>query len=230
MKLVLNEKLIKRNKTIGNITSIIGIAILAVGLILNFNPTPTKTLISFGALIIGFVISQISTYYVSRFGRQPRFDEIITENLEKLDDDYTLYVFNSPIPMLLVGPHGLWIPTPIAASGEIYYDKKWKQRGGGFLMKLFGQENIGRPEVEIQANEKDIHKFLEKHLEKDESPPIQSILVSMHPKATIGNVDDAPIPVVQTDALRRIIRRYDRKSEVEIPQDELDKINQLFSA
>ncbi len=230
MKLVLNEKLIKRNKTIGNITSIIGIAILAVGLILNFNPTPTKTLISFGALIVGFIISQISTYYVSRFGRQPRFDEIITENLKKLDDGYTLYVYNSPIPLLLVGPHGLWIPTPITASGEIYYDKKWKQRGGGFLMKLFGQENLGRPEVEVQVNEKDIHKLLEKHLEKDEFPPIQSILVSMHPKATIGNVDDAPIPVVQTDALRRIIRRYDRKYEVEIPQDELDKINQLFSA
>jgi hypothetical protein len=229
MKLVIDQKRIKRNKMIGNITAIVGIVVLVAGLILNFNPTPIKTLISFGALILGFIISQVSSYFVTRFGRKPRYDEIITENLEKLSDDYTFYVYNSPVQMLLVGPYGLWIPTPITATGEIYYDKKWKQRGGGFLMKLFGQVNLGRPEVEIQSNEKDIRKFLSKHFEEDEFPPIKSILVSLHPKATIGDVDDAPLPIVESDALRRTIRRYDRKSEEEIPQEKLDKINQLLT-
>jgi hypothetical protein len=229
MKLVINEKLIQRNRTIGNIASVVGIAILAAGLILNFNPTPTKTLISFGALLVGFIISQVSTYFVTRFGRKPRYDEIIAENLEKMSDDYTFYVYNSPVSMLLVGPHALWIPTPVVASGEIYYDKKWKQRGGRFLMKIFGQENLGRPEVEVQSNEKDIRKFLGKHFEGDQLPPIKSILVSLHPKATIGDVDDAPIPIVQTDALRRTIRRDDRNAEEEIAREKLDKINQLLS-
>ncbi len=229
MKIVINEKLIKRNRMIGNITSIVGIAILAAGLILNFNPTPTKTLISFGALIIGFLISQVSTYFVTRFGRKPRYDEVIAENLGKMSDKYTFYVYNSPVSMLLVGPYALWVPTPVAASGEIYYDKKWKQRGGGFLMKLFGQENLGRPEVEIQSNEKDIRKFLSKHFDEGELPPIKSILISLHPKATIGDVDDAPVPLVQSDALRRTIRRYDRHAEEEIPQEKLDKINQLLN-
>ena len=57
MKQVTNEKLIKRNKTIGNVTTIAGLAILGAGLVLNFNPTPTKTLISCIALSIGFVVS-----------------------------------------------------------------------------------------------------------------------------------------------------------------------------
>jgi len=228
MNLITNEKLIKRNKTIGNIASIVGIAVLAAGLILNINPTPMKSLISFGALILGFIISQVSTYFVTRFGRNPRFDEIIADNLEKLNNDYTFHVYNSPVPMLLVGPYSLWIPIPISASGEIYYDKKWKQRGGSFLMKLFGQENIGRPEMDVQSNEKEILKFLNEYLKEEEVPPVKSILVSLHPKASIGEVEDAPTPIVQADALRRTIRRYDRKSDEEVPQEVIDRIKALL--
>jgi len=230
MKQVINEKLIKRNKRIGNITSIIGIAILAAGLILNINPTPTRTFISFGALVIGFVIAQISTYYVTKFGRSPRFDEIIADNLSKLNNKYTLFVYSSPVPILLTGPSGLWIPIAVSASGEIYYDKKWKQSGGNFLLKIFGQENLGRPELEVKTNEKQIWEFLTDHFEDEQMPPINSILVSMHPKATLGDVEDAPTPIVEADALRRTIRRIDRKSEEEIPQKDLETINELFRA
>lgn len=227
MNKVINEKLINRNKKIGNITSIVGIAILAAGLILNFNPTPTKTMISFGALIVGFIVAQISTYYVSKFARSPRFDEIIADNLSKLNNDYTLYVYSSPVPMLLTGPSGLWIPIPISASGEIYYDGKWKQRGGSFLLKLFGQEKIGKPELDVGANENQINKFLSEHFEENEMPPINSILVSLHPKATLGEVEDAPTPIVEVSALRRNIRKVDRKTDG-MPQNKLDKINSLL--
>jgi len=228
MKQIINEKQIKRNKRIGNITSIVGIAILAAGLILNINPTPTRTLISFGALVIGFIIAQISTYFVTKFGRSPRFDEIIADNLSKLNNKYTLFVYSSPVPILLTGPSGLWIPISVSASGEIYYDKKWKQSGGNFLLKIFGQENLGRPETEVHTNEKQIREFLSDHFEEDQMPPINSILVSMHPKATLGDVENAPTPIVEVDALRRTIRRIDRKSEQDLPQNELAKINELL--
>lgn len=228
MKQVINEKLIKRNKKLGNILSIVGISILAAGLILNINATPTRTLISFGALIIGFIISQISTYYVTRFGRNPRFDEIISDNLSKLNNSYTFYVYCSPIPMLLLGPSGLWIPVPVSASGEIYFDKKWKQRGGSFFLKLFGQENIGRPALDIEANENQIIKHLKDHLDENQLPPINSILVSMHPKATIGDVEDAPNPIIEAEALRRKIRKIDRNSEIELSQEMLDELNQIL--
>lgn len=229
MKLVINEKLIQRNKRIGNITSIVGISILVIGLLLNISPTPERTMISFGALIIGFIISQVSTYFVTRFSRSPRFDEIITENLSKLSNKYSFYVYRAPIPMLIVGPAGLWIPIPVSASGEIYYDKKWRQRGGSFLLKLFGQENLGRPALEIEANQREIKKFLLNHFEEDELPPIDGILVSLHPKATIGDVEDAPTPIVEAEALRRTIRKVDRSRDEELPLEILDQINHLIS-
>lgn len=228
MKQVINETLISRNKKLGNILSIVGIAILGVGLILNFNPTPTKTLVSFAALIVGFITAQISTYYVTRFSRSPRYDEVIAGNLSKLNNSYTFYVYKSPIPMLLVGPAGLWIPVPITASGEIYYDNKWRQRGGAFLLKFFGQENIGRPALDVESNEKQIREFLGKHFNEDELPSINSILISMHPKAIIGDVENAPTPIVEADGLRRFIRKVDRKVENEMDQDKLEKINNLL--
>jgi len=228
MKQVINETLIKRNKKLGNILSIVGIAILGAGLILNFNPTPQKTLISFVALIVGFIIAQISTSYVSRFNRRPRYDEVISGNLSKLNNSYTFYVYSSPVSMLLIGPAGLWIPTPLTASGEIYYDKKWRQRGGSFLLKFFGQENIGRPALDLASNEKQVREFLVKHLAEDSLPPINSILISMHPKAIIGDVESAPTPIVEADGLRRYIRKVDRKVEEEIDQEMLDQINKLL--
>ncbi len=229
MQKEINEKLIKRNKTIGNVLSIGGIAILAAGLILNINPTPQRTMISFGALIVGFIVAQISTTYVTRFSRSPRFDEIIEDNLSKLTNEYTLYVYSGPVPMLLVGPSALWIPVPVLAAGEISYDKKWRQKGGSFLMKMFGQENIGRPSIEVASNEKDLYSHLEKFLDEDEMPAVNSILVSLHPKAVIGDVENAPTPIVEIGALRRQIRKTDRKMEKEIPPSTLAKIHAALS-
>ncbi|MDY6873431.1 MAG: hypothetical protein SVR81_05625 [Chloroflexota bacterium] len=228
MKLVINEKLIKRNKKIGNVMSIAGIAILIGGLVVSFNPTPTKTIISFAALIIGFIVSQASTFFINRFGREPRFDEVIADNLNKLNNDYTLYVYSSPVPLLLVGPQGLWMPVPVSARGEIYYDKKWKQHGGSFLLKLFGQENIGRPEVDVESNEKALNAFFEKYLPELDVPTTNSVLVSMNPDAGIGDVDEAPLPIVDASALRRYIRKIDRKVEVDIAPEVLGKINDAF--
>jgi hypothetical protein len=228
MKLVTNETLINRNKKIGKVTSIAGIAILIGGLILNIRPDPTRTLLSFGALILGFVVAQISTYYVTRFSRTPRFDQIIAEKLSKLNNNYTFFAYSSPVPMLLTSPHGIWIPIPLTASGEIYYDGKWKQRGGSLLLKLFGQENLGRPENEVLTREKQIRNFINENLDLESLPPINSVLVSLHPKATIGDVENAPVPIVDADALRRTIRKNDRKVEQEISQETLEKLNALF--
>ncbi|MDI9566145.1 MAG: hypothetical protein ACOYKH_00810 [Brevefilum fermentans] len=229
MNKVINEKLIKRNKTIGNVLSISGFAILIGGLILNMNPTPTKTLVSFGALIVGFIVAQISTTYVTRFGRSPRFDEIIADNLSKLNNQYTFYVYNGPVPMLLVGPSGLWIPIPTIAAGEISYDNKWRQRGGSAFMKIFGQESIGKPELEIINQEKLIIDFLKKHVNEEQIPPTNFVLVSMNPKAVIGDVENAPVPIVDISSLRRFIRKNDRKEELKISETLIEKINETLS-
>lgn len=229
MKIVRNDKLIKRNKIIGNVASFGGIAILIFGLVMSFDQNPTKTLISFIALIVGFIVAQLSTYFVTRFSREPRFDEVIAENLSKLSDEYTFYVYSTPLPMVLVGPAAIWIPVTTMASGEIYYDKKWKQRGGRLMLKIFGQENIGKPAMDIDSNITVLSKTLSKSLPENKILPIKGILVSMNPETKIGDIEEAPNLIVTPDALRRTIRKYDRKDEDGIQPAVLMNINRVLS-
>jgi len=129
----------------------------------------------------------------------PRFDEIFATAFEKLRHDYTFYVYSSPVPMLLVGPCNLWVPIPLTATGKIsYINGKWKQEGGNFMMKVFGQEGLGKPDQDALANEEAIRKYLlSKGIPEEEQPNIQHVLVIMMKTPKIGEVSEAPIPLVE---------------------------------
>jgi len=212
MKLVINEKLIKKNKTIGQVTTFASLAVLAIGLVFAFGKDMTKILYSYIALIIGFVLSQVGMYFSTRFGRSPRFDELFKGAFEKLRHEYTFYVYSSPVPFLLLGPCSIWVPIPLTASGKISYENgKWKQQGGNFMMKLFGQEGIGRPVQEVSANTAAIRKFLtEKGIPEEEQPEIKHVLVVLMKNTIVGEISEAPIPVVNLEDLKRSVRRVDR--------------------
>ncbi|MFH1447108.1 MAG: hypothetical protein ABIG43_06860 [Chloroflexota bacterium] len=231
MKLVINEKLINRNKRIGQIATFSSLAILAGGLFLAFQSDITRMLLSYVALIVGFITSQVGIYYTNRFGRNPRFDELFTKNLQKLSNQYTFYVYSSPIPMLLVGPSGFWLPIPISAGGNISYMKnRWRQQGGNFLMKLFAQEGIGRPSIEEAANISDLTKYIRKVSEiNDNLPPMQTVLVLMNENAEIGDVENAPTQIIHIKKLRRYLRKVDRDYPNPLSDEALEAITALFS-
>lgn len=212
MKLVINEKLIKKNKTIGQVTTFASLAVLAIGLVFAFGKDMTKILYSYIALIIGFVLSQVGMYFSTRFGRSPRFDELFKGAFEKLRHEYTFYVYSSPVPFLLLGPCSIWVPIPLTASGKISYENgKWKQQGGNFMMKLFGQEGIGRPVQEVSANTAAIRKYLaDKGIPEEEQPEIKHVLVVLMKNTIVGEISEAPIPVVNLEDLKRSVRRVDR--------------------
>ncbi|HAE85866.1 MAG TPA: hypothetical protein DCG78_05080 [Anaerolineaceae bacterium] len=232
MNIIRNDKFIKRNKTIGQICTYGSLIILIIGLVLAFGGDISRILWSYAALIVGFILSQIGMYFTNRFGRNPRFDEIFATALEKLRREYTFYVYTSPIPMLLVGPCHIWVPIPLTARGKIsYINGKWKQQGGNFLMKVFGQEGIGKPDREALADEAVIRSFLaSKGIPEEEQPPINHVLVVLMKNTQIGDVSEAPIPLVDLPELKRYIRRIDREScEKPLSEEQLEQINAALS-
>ena len=152
-----NEKLVKRNATIGKITSIISLAILGSGMYVTFKQ-PENVTLSLSALMVGFLLSQMGIYYTNRWGRSPRPDELIDAALKGFSKQYSLYHYVAPASHVLVGPAGIWVLIPKHQRGTIVYTKnRWRKRGGGVLsayMTLFAQEGLGRPEFEI-ASESD---------------------------------------------------------------------------
>jgi hypothetical protein len=217
MKVVTNTKLIKRNAKIGQYTSIGALVILGVGLYISFK-MPDKFAYSLGALLLGFFMSQIGMYYGNRWGRSPRPDELIDKGLKGLGREYSIYHYVTAAPHLLVGPAGVWTLMPYHQSGLIVYEKKrWKSRGGGFLqsyLRLFGQENIGRPEIESETEIEATKRYLTRILpEGSEVPPIKSLLLFTSSKVEL-KVEDAPLPTIIPKDLKDFMREKSKDESI----------------
>ena len=231
MKLVVNEPLIKQRKSLAQIMTFASLAVLGIGLFFAFQKDITKMYFSYIALVVGFVLSQVGMYFTTRFGRSPRFDEVITTSLEKLRQDYSFYVYNSPTSMMLVGPSRIWLPMPLTATGEVsYVGGKWKQKGGNALMKFMGQEGVGRPEKDFATEEHNLRAYMAyKGIPSAQQPEIKPVLISMMKTTKIGDVSNSPIPVIDLEDLKRYIRRVDREEASDpISPETFTRLNQIF--
>lgn len=208
MEIHSNERLIKRNARIGQITSIAGLAVLAGGMIISFT-RPEMFSISLVALLVGFGLSQVGIYFGNRWGRRPRPDEVLDLALKGLDGRYSIYHYTTPTSHLLVGPAGVWVLMPRHQSGTITYDdnkNRWRQKGGNLYLKIFAQENLGRPDLEVGAEINAITSFLEAHLDEENTPEVSAILVMTNEKCVI-DADNAPIPTLEAKKLKDFIRK-----------------------
>lgn len=223
MKIASNTKLITRNNKIGRYTTFASLAILGIGLYISFT-APEAFSWSLGALVIGFLLSQVGLTYSSKFGKSPRPDESLTQALKGLEDKFTLYHYESPTNHLLVGPAGVWVLLPYFQAGTIRYNaakNRWTQKGGNFFLKAFGQENLGRPDTEIQYGINETRKFLEKQLPDTELPEIRAALLFFNEKTELA-VEGAPYPAIKADKAKDFFRK--RVKDMGIAPDLLAKI------
>lgn len=230
MKVISNDKLIKRNGRIGNITSLLSIAVLGGGMVLSFSKDAEKNFpYTFGALILGFLMFQIGNFYMAKWGKSPRPDERITSALKGLDDKYTLYHYSAPVSHLLLGPSGVIGFVPLQQAGTIIYDEgnnRWKQKGGNFFLKTFGGENIGKPENEVKYTISDATKFLnQKAIDISPFTP-EAVLVFTNEKATI-TAEGSPVPAIPCAKLKEFIRK--KAKEKQFPAELIKQIEEKLA-
>ncbi|MFC1921804.1 hypothetical protein ACFLY4_00820 [Chloroflexota bacterium] len=229
MDITTNERLINRNARIGQITSIIGLVVLAGGMFISFT-RPELFTISLIALLVGFGLSQIGIYFGNRWGRRPRPDEILDRALKGLDGRYSLYHYSTPTSHLLVGPAGVWVLMPRQQAGTITYDeakKRWRQKGGNLYLKIFAQENLGRPDLEIGSEMHAISSFLEEKLPGEEVPDVNAALILTNEKVVV-DADNAPAPTLDVRKLKDFIRKTAKGKP--ISSDLVEDIKEVFSA
>ena len=219
MKIIKNEQLIKRNGRIGQWISMGALAVLGIGMYLTFtNPSnPQIFTYSMTALVLGFILTQIGMYMGNRWGRSPRPDENLDAGLKGLPGDYTIYHFMAPASHLLVGPAGIWALIPYRQRGVVTYSKnRWRVGKGGALqayMSIFGQEGIGRPDMEAQGEIGEVKKLLAKSLEENEIPDVQAALVFMNEQVEI-QADGAPIPALRLKQLKDFLRQKAKEKPI----------------
>lgn len=217
MKIVTNKKLIKRNSRIGQITTIGALLILGIGLYITF-AMPENFTYSMACLVAGFFLSQIGIYYGNRWGRSPRPDEIINKSMKGLGREYTMYHFTTPASHLLIGPSGIWILLPLHQGGKITYNgKRWRSSGGGFTrsyMRIFGQENVGRPDIEAGAEIRSVTRYLERLLPDNmEIPLVRAALLFTDPKVLL-DIENTPLPAMRPDKLKEFLKDAAREKPI----------------
>jgi hypothetical protein len=229
MDIITNERLIQRNARIGQITSVGGLIVLAGGLFISFT-REDLFLFSLLALLVGFGLSQIGIYFGNRWGRRPRPDEILNTALKGLDKRYSIFHYNTPTSHLLVGPAGIWVLLPRNQSGLITYDetkKRWRQKGGNWYLKIFAQENLGRPDLEIGAEIDAVSSYLESRMFEDEEvPQVEVALIFTNEKVEL-DADNGPVPAMIDRKLKDFIRKTAKGKP--IPLDRVSDIKAIFS-
>jgi hypothetical protein len=217
MKTVTNIKMIKRNGIIGKYTSLGALVVLGIGLFITFK-IPDKFAYSLAALLIGFFMSQVGIRFTNQWGRSPRPDEIIDKSLKGLGREYTIYHYVTPVSHLLLGPSGLWTIIPYFQSGVVTYEKnRWRAKGGGFLqsyMRLFGQENLGRPDLDSEAEIASAKRYFKRVLpEEAKIPQVSALLLFTNPKVEL-KVEEAPIPALTPKDLKDFLREKAKEKAI----------------
>ncbi|MGZ6347018.1 MAG: hypothetical protein ACXWNC_05570 [Anaerolineales bacterium] len=83
-------------------------------------------------------------------------------------------------------------------------------------MRLFGQENIGRPEIESETEIESTRRYLTKILpEGSEVPQIQAVLIFTSPKVDL-QVKGAPLPAITPKDLKDFMREKSKEKPIGI--------------
>lgn len=209
MNILINTKLVKRYTRIGQVLMFGGMAILIAGMIVNIR-YPEMVSLSLGALLLGFLLSQVGIQISNKWSRQPRPYDTINKALKGLDGRYSLYHYTTPASHLLLGPSGVWVILPKYQGGTISYSNgRYRQKGGNLYLKIFGQEGIGRPDLEAQAEVARVRTYLSKLLPQEKIPNVNAVFSFVHPKVTVVQPEgeQPAYPFVPDEKLKDVVRK-----------------------
>jgi len=225
MKISNNYPLIKKYKKISQIVLYSSLILLVIGLIWSFTGADiTQYTLAYAILIPAYLLVQISIYLANKWGRSPRPDEIIEQSLKGLNDQYTLYNYNSGVSHLLVGPAGVWIIKPYHQFGTISFNSdknRYEQKGGAnFIAKLFGQEGLTDILRESKNALRDFEAYIKKqNLNIDIKPKVVNVFYSEKADVIAKN---APEITLHANKLKDMVRS---QAKTLVIKD--DKINQI---
>jgi hypothetical protein len=228
MKIIKNEKLIKRNGMIGNWTSLAALVVLGGGMYISFKRTDLMVY-SLIALLVGFTLTQFGMYMGNKFGRSPRPDEKLDAGLKGLQNEFVMYHYTTPASHLLVGPAGVWVVMPYHQRGQVEFKKnRWRIRGGGFMqsyMRIFGQEGLGRPDIEIEGELRSLKKYLSKKIDESEIPEVNALMVFTNDDVEIDG-EDSPVPAMKLKQVKEFMRQKAKEKKLSV--ETLNKLKTAF--
>lgn len=204
MRVTVNEAFLQRRANIARWTTLVGLGILFLGLIASFNQQ--YYYLSLPALIVGFILANISGFNSNRYVKEPRPDQSLAKALKGFDNTYHLFNYTAP------NPHVLLTPSRVYALLVKHQDGVVRQRGNRWrrdfnvrrFFLFFGEEGLGNPPREARAAAERLQSALDEAF-GEEAPPVEPLVVFTHPNVQLvmdessvgdaedGDVDDVPV-------------------------------------
>ena len=204
MRVTTNPKLIRRRSRLGMMASFGGIAVLAVGMFASFRQQ--YMWVSLAALVVGFLLAQFGSYNLRRYGRSPRPDQVLEAGMKGFDDRYRLYAWTLPVPFALLSPQGIYTFTTRDQIGQVSVTgSTWRTKFSlGRVLTIFGQEGLGNPTVDAQAQASKLSEWIKGKL-PDMAAEVRPIIVFIDPRAKL-QVDEPTVPVLDTEGIKKWLR------------------------
>ena len=222
MQVVANEKLIRRRGRIGQIVSWSGLGILLIGMIVSFQAKPTQSdygrwiTISLVCLGVGFLGANIGGYFMRRWGRRPRPDELLATAMKGFDDRYVFFTWTLPAPLVMLSPRGVYVFVTRDHAGDIYVEEeRWRQPWQWRrILTAFAQEGLGNPGKDVLDDAGRLRQFIAQHLPDLAEIPIYPIVVFLHPRAEL-HLNNPSAPVIAAKKLKAFLRAEGRGEAIE---------------
>lgn len=234
MRVVTNEALLKRNRTISHILFFASLGGMALGFFYTWsNPTTSSTL-SCMLLPTLLLLTITSVRMANTWIREPRPVNALAEALKGMGPKYTLFHYLLPANHVLVGPEGVFvIHTVWQEKTYRAVGKKW-YGDGGLLNRIMGymrQDLIGDPFREAQLEAQQVQRMVDK-LEPDAGIEVQPLVVFIHPKATF-EVEDPVMPVLYADpkkkpSLRQYLKEQKGADRKTLSLEAMDQIDETY--
>jgi hypothetical protein len=228
MKVKTDGKFISSKARLGKYTSLAGLAILTLGMVISFSK-PELFEASLLCLILGFGVASVGSYNVSRWVKPPRGDEGLEKALEGLPHKYELFNYVLPSPHVLLAPFGVYVLYTKKQDGKVTYNgqNKWRQaKDIKRRVRLFfgGEQPLGNPGGEMAADMATIQKYLTRNL--GEEVEVDGAIVFLNADVDL-TIESDDLPVLKPKDLKKFLAD-EQKKKPNWTSERLNRVSDLL--
>ncbi len=228
MEAFVNERKVKVHTEVGRWSSLGGLVVLISVLDVSLK-RPELVWVSMLSLLVGFLASIVGAYHANHWTRPPRADQLLTQALKGISNQYHIYHYLLPVPHVLLGPAGLFVIRAYLHEGRVWHDgKKWKQkRSVGRILGFTGQDSLADPVRDAEYDAQRFRRWLEKRLGDTPVPEITPLIVFVRDGAEL-EVPEMAVPVLLQKQLKGWIRRADKGCQDPLDVDTLYELERAM--
>lgn len=252
MQTYVNSKRITSRAKLGRRASLIGLLILAIGMLASLSPGYIVSrpeghwlrqaelgqwlvnggwlYVSMLALLVGFFLGQFGNANMRRFQKSPRPDEVVARALKGFDDRNHLYAWATPGDLVFAGPAGVFSIVTRDLEGQVTVaNNRIKQPFSLRRFLAFGQEAPGLPVADAEVAAEKVSEWLQKNdvISESDEVEVQPLVVFTNDKVEL-EVQSATQPVLLHKQLKQYLRNQLRESR--ISKDTLASIVEALDA